>query len=46
MGERRLLRRERLHRVLMVLGFLPEHYRESLTRYGKFKSAEKECKLP
>lgn len=46
LGERRLLRRERLHRVLMVLGFLPEHYQENLTRYGKFKSAEKECKLP
>lgn len=43
--ERHLLRRERLHRVLDVLGFLPEHYANSLNRYGKF-SANEECKLP
>lgn len=35
--ERYLLRRERLHRVLSVMGFLPVHYSEQLTRYGKFK---------
>ncbi len=34
--ERHLLRRERLHRVLDVLGFLPPHYSNSLSRYGKF----------
>ena len=41
--ERCLLRRERLHRVLHVLGFLPEHYDKALgwdrncaTTYGKF----------
>ena len=41
--ERSLLRRERLHRVLHVLGFLPTHYDESIgwnkndnKTYGKF----------
>lgn len=34
--ERSLLRRERLHRVLSVMGFLPEHYAAQLDRYGKF----------
>lgn len=34
--ERSLLRRERLHRVLSVMGFLPEHYASQLDRYGKF----------
>lgn len=43
--ERSLLRRERLHRVLSVLGFLPEHYASCLTRNGKFKKGV-ECKLP
>ncbi len=33
--ERYLLRRERLHRVLDILGFLPEHYAQQLDRYGK-----------
>lgn len=42
--ERCLLRRERLHRVLDILGFLPPHYSRSLTRYGKFKE-NTECKL-
>ena len=28
--ERNLLRRERLHRVLNVLGFLPEHYTKEI----------------
>lgn len=35
--ERCLLRRERLHRILDLLGFLPEHYSAALTRHGKFK---------
>lgn len=34
--ERFLLRRERLHRVLRVMGFLPEHYDSSIDQYGKF----------
>lgn len=34
--ERYLLRRERLHRVLNVLGFMPEHYAEQLDKYGHF----------
>ena len=37
--ERHLLRRERLHRVLHILGFLPPHYDVQLDftkRYGKF----------
>ncbi|MFZ1322633.1 MAG: type II CRISPR RNA-guided endonuclease Cas9 [Ignavibacteria bacterium] len=37
--ERHLLRRERLHRVLNKLGFLPEHYRENIDfniHFGKF----------
>ena len=37
--ERNLLRRERLHRVLNVLGFLPEHYANQIDfkkRLGKF----------
>lgn len=37
--ERHLLRRERLHRVLHILGFLPRHYEQSLDfeqHFGKF----------
>lgn len=37
--ERYLLRRERLHRVLNVLGFLPEHYAKEIDfekRFGQF----------
>jgi len=37
--ERHLLRRERLHRVLHILGFLPSHYDLQIDfskRYGKF----------
>lgn len=34
--ERFLLRRERLHRVLRVMNFLPEHYLNDIDRYGKF----------
>lgn len=45
--ERFLLRRERLHRVLNVLNFLPEHYSTQIDfekRFGKFKE-ETEPKL-
>lgn len=45
--ERFLLRRERLHRVLNILNFLPEHYASQIDfekRFGKFK-AETEPKL-
>lgn len=38
--ERHLLRRERLHRVLNLMGFLPEHYSRDIdfvNRPGKFK---------
>jgi len=37
--QRHLLRRERLHRVLHILGFLPPHYDKQINfskRYGKF----------
>lgn len=34
--ERGHLRRERLNRVLSVLGWLPDNYLKSLDRYGKF----------
>ena len=34
--ERCLLRRERLHRVMKLLDFLPEHFAKELNRYGKF----------
>ena len=43
--ERCLLRRERLHRVLSILGFLPKHYADNLNRFGKFND-DVECKLP
>lgn len=45
--ERFLLRRERLHRVLHILNFLPKHYASQIDfekRFGKFKS-ETEPKL-
>lgn len=45
--ERFLLRRERLHRVLNVLDFLPEHYAHQIDfekRFGKFRQ-ETEPKL-
>ncbi len=45
--ERHLLRRERLHRVLNLLGFLPEHYASQIDfdkRFGKFRQ-ETEPKL-
>lgn len=34
--ERALLRRERLLRVLSLMNFLPNHYNEQISRYGKF----------
>ena len=43
--ERGKLRRERLHRVLALLSFLPLHYSKQLDRYGKFIAAT-EPKLP
>jgi CRISPR-associated endonuclease Csn1 len=46
--ERHLLRRERLHRVLNLFGFLPEHYAGQIDfdkRYGQF-IPETEPKLP
>jgi CRISPR-associated endonuclease Csn1 len=46
--ERHLLRRERLHRVLHLLGFLPEHYVQSIDfekYFGKFVQ-DTEPKLP
>lgn len=46
--ERYLLRRQRLHRVLNILGFLPSHYSEQIdfkNRLGQFLP-EKEPKLP
>ncbi|MBQ8336899.1 MAG: type II CRISPR RNA-guided endonuclease Cas9 [Bacteroidaceae bacterium] len=42
--ERCLQRRERLHRALEILGFLPVHYSQDLNRYGKIKE-NKEPKL-
>lgn len=39
--ERRALRRERLNRVLSLMGFLPPHYERELNRYGQLhKGAE------
>jgi len=40
--QRTLLRRERLHRVLNIIGFLPEHYSEAIdfeNRLGQFKDS-------
>jgi CRISPR-associated endonuclease Csn1 len=34
--ERSLLRRERMLRVLKLMGFLPEHFAEQIDKYGKF----------
>ena len=45
--ERHILRRERLHRVLNILDFLPEHYKCEIDfekRLGQFKK-EKEPKV-
>jgi CRISPR-associated endonuclease Csn1 len=38
--ERCLLRRERLNRVLDIIGFLPKHYAEKLNRYGQIINGE------
>ena len=38
--ERCIQRRERLHRVLDTIGFLPVHYSQAITRYGKIKDGE------
>ena len=38
--ERCLLRRERLHRVLDILNFLPSHYSQALNRHGQIKEGE------
>jgi CRISPR-associated endonuclease Csn1 len=46
--ERHLLRRQRLHRVLHILGFLPDHYEKYIdfeNRLGQF-SPDTEPKLP
>ena len=43
--ERSHLRRERLNRVLSVMGWWPEHYAQSLDEYGKFLPGV-EPKLP
>lgn len=43
--QRFLLRRERLHRVLNILKFLPEHYSESIdfdNKFGQFKPDREE----
>lgn len=42
--ERFLLRRERLNRVLNVMGFLPNHYAQQIDKYGHFLK-ESEPKL-
>ena len=42
--ERHLLRRERLLRVLNLLGFLPEHFATQIDRYGKLTN-ENEPKI-
>lgn len=47
LNQRHLLRRERLHRVLNILGFLPEHYANAIDfekNFGQFKKGE-EVKL-
>ncbi|WP_395050127.1 type II CRISPR RNA-guided endonuclease Cas9 [Flavobacterium sp.] len=43
--QRFLLRRERLHRVLNILDFLPKHYSEAIyfdTKFGQFKPGREE----
>ena len=45
--QRKSLRRDRLHRVLNVLGFLPKHYKDSIDfekHFGQFKNGQ-EVKL-
>lgn len=43
--ERNLQRRERLLRVLRIIGFLPKHFDDQIDRYGKFAN-NCEPKLP
>ena len=43
--ERNLLRRERLLRILKMMGFLPEHFSTQIDKYGKFIN-DNEPKLP
>lgn len=43
--ERNLLRRERLLRILKMMGFLPEHFATQIDKYGKFIN-DNEPKLP
>ena len=43
--ERNLQRRERLLRVLRIIGFLPKHFDDQIDRYGKF-AQNCEPKLP
>lgn len=38
--ERKGLRRERLNRVLRLLGYLPDHYAQALNRYGQLRKGE------
>lgn len=46
LNQRRILRRDRLLRVLRIMDFLPEHFVSQLDRYGHFNSTtEKEPKL-
>ena len=42
--ERNLLRRERMLRILKIMGFLPEHFAAQIDKYGKFTN-ETEPKL-
>lgn len=44
LNERHKLRRQRLNRVLGILGFLPDQYAESIDRYGNVEE-EREPKL-
>lgn len=44
LNERVKLRRQRLNRVLSIMGFLPQHYQSALDRYGNF-IPQAECKL-
>ena len=43
--ERHLMRRNRLHQVLNLMGFLPKHYSDNLDRYGHILT-DTEPKLP
>lgn len=43
--QRQLLRRERLLRVLALMGFLPDHFARALTRQGRIADPETEPKI-